>query len=130
MGGFGRAITTCLADSREIVRRHPFAEAVGVRQTKLQPMKAYAFGGFFRCKALPPFEPASAASERSRENDRLAGFTDRPLFRPAWATSSGFWEKLRFSLRTLLPPLLEISRHLSGDMDAIPRFIFFGSSIG
>lgn len=96
---------------------------------KPQSMETYSFGGFFWCEALPPFAPASDASDRSRENDRLSGFTDRPPFRPAWAASSGLWEKLRLSAGTAFPPMLASSRCLSGLIDANPRLIFFGSSI-
>lgn len=88
----------------------------------------YALGRFWRA-ALPPFEPAFTASERSHENVRLAGSTDWPPLRPAFVASSGFWKKLRFSRGTLFPPLLAISRCFSGLMLANPRLAFLVSSI-
>lgn len=88
----------------------------------------FVFFWLLFCDANPPLRPALAARAWSREKDLLAGSMDCPPFFPADAAKDASCEKLRFSAGTDLPPLLAISWRRSGDMEAKPRLLFFGSS--
>jgi hypothetical protein len=54
-------------------------------------------------------------------NDRFPGRTTLPPFDPAFAASSLFCEKARFSGGTDFPPFVAISLRFSGVMAANPR---------